>query len=904
MKKITLMTQEVGNKRIDLGLSYLKKALANIGYEVYQANMDDFDGNYRKIEGKKIFVGIDGASEFIQQLKDQDLLLYHAAKPTGEGFYVADCAGDLVVISGGTDTGALYGCLNLEEKILRDKEFPDQTDFFDEPVFKLRGPAIGLQKTKVEPPRLTYEYPITPARFPWFYDKSLWASFLDMMLRERCNILYLWTGHPFSSLIKMPEYPEAQEVTDEEMEMNKEIFGWLTEECDKRGIWVVLKFYSIHIPLPFAQHHGLDLHQSSIHPLVADYTRKAIAQFIASYPHIGLMVCLGEALRGNENKTKWFTDTVLPGVKDGIEISGLTEKPPVILRGHDCDPKAAMTAGKEVYDNIYTMWKYNGEGLTTYQPRGKWQTIHEEFSALSDIHIINVHILADLEPFRFGAVSFIQKCVQASMYRLGANGLHLYPLFFWDWPYSPDKTEERLLQLNRDWIWYRAWFRYAWNPYRDAEAEQIYWSRVFANHFGCDEATGKAILDGMAAMGECAPRILRRVGITEGNRQTLSLGMSMSQFTNVTRFRPNYELWNSVAPEGEPLDDYVKKELAGEIHIGETPLEMIDIVANYAQRAVNLFESVRENITCNKDEYLNYCSDATAIQEMTMCFYEKVKAAVLILRYKYTMDEQLMGDIQYLLEAKNHMGASLKWYRKLTELTEKTYLYANSMQTKQRKIPFPHGELFGHWSQCLPKYEAEYENFCKHLEDLQQGILPSDDTTVAYKGIYSESEFELLSTDCETYRVEKGQFSFTENQYKIEKCAEELQGLTGIRFDVGTALTKGQTIKINLKEDSIILIGYFNSRGLAWLQVPDLETNTHADDRGGLSPVILNAIKVAGCPMVNIHAFHYEAGTHEIYMGTGGFMIAGVIKEGSKLVERNAQMTGEALENLDWMYEE
>ena len=88
--------------------------------------------------------------------------------------------------------------------------------------------------------------------------------------------------------------------------MNKEIFDWLTEECDKRGIWVVLKFYNIHIPYPFAIKHGLDPLQSSIDPFVAEYTKECIVEFIKSFPHIGLMVCLGEALRGTQNKTDGF----------------------------------------------------------------------------------------------------------------------------------------------------------------------------------------------------------------------------------------------------------------------------------------------------------------------------------------------------------------------------------------------------------------------------------------------------------------------------------------------------------------------------------------------------------------------------------------------------------------------
>ena len=184
--------------------------------------------------------------------------------------------GLLTAVTGGTDTGVLYGLTELRERVEKEGHFPHEITFGDAPVFKLRGPCVGLQKTKVEPPRLTYEYPITPGRFPWFYDKALWERFLDMLVDMRCNVLYIWSGHPFSSLVKVADYPEALEVTEEEFALNRETFGWLTRECDRRGIWVVMKFYNIHIPLPFAEAHGLELLQSKISPLVADYTKKSI----------------------------------------------------------------------------------------------------------------------------------------------------------------------------------------------------------------------------------------------------------------------------------------------------------------------------------------------------------------------------------------------------------------------------------------------------------------------------------------------------------------------------------------------------------------------------------------------------------------------------------------------------
>ena len=106
------------------------------------------------------------------------------------------------------------------------------------------------------------------------------------------------------------------------------------------------------------------------------------------------------------------------------------------------------------------MSKYTGESLTTYEPRGPWGETHRRLAAAAPIHIDNVHILANLEPWRWASPAFTQKAVQA-MHRVHhSKGLHLYPqASYWDWPYTADKLDDgsRLLQTDRDWMWYKAW---------------------------------------------------------------------------------------------------------------------------------------------------------------------------------------------------------------------------------------------------------------------------------------------------------------------------------------------------------------------------------------------------------------------------------------------------------------
>ena len=200
-----------------------------------------------------------------------------------------------------------------------------------------------------------------------------------------------------------------------------------------------------------------------------------------------MLVCLGEAMCTVEDDVEWFTKTIIPGVKDGLQALGRTDEPPLLLRAHDTDCKLVMDAALPLYKNLYTMHKYNGESLTTYEPRGPWAKIHTDLSSLGSIHISNVHILANLEPFRWGAPDFVQKAVKAMHDVHGANALHLYPqASYWDWPYTADKLPDgkREFQLDRDWIWYQTWGRYAWNCRRDRSQEIDYWNHQLGKFYG------------------------------------------------------------------------------------------------------------------------------------------------------------------------------------------------------------------------------------------------------------------------------------------------------------------------------------------------------------------------------------------------------------------------------------
>ena len=90
------------------------------------------------------------------------------------------------------------------------------------------------------------------------------------------------------------------------------------------------------------------------------------------------------------------------------------------------------------------------------------------------------------------------------------------------------------------------------------------------------------------------------------------------------------------------------------------------------------------------------------------------------------------------------------------------------------------------------------------------------------------------------------------------------------------------------------MVGYFNSKQKAWLQVPKLEFAAQADERGGVDAVIENAATISGCPNVDVHAFRFDAGEQKLELiGKGSFVILGVVPQSVEFAEtRRPSWTG------------
>jgi hypothetical protein len=860
--------------RVRFGVERLASVLKAAGYRVDSSGSD----------GKSIVITLSGTG----------------AK---EGFSITS-TGDRIRIAGGDASGILYGCLELADRIRATGHWPaGPVNWKDQPEMALRGACIGLQKPTLLPGRGPYEYPYTPENFPWFYDKALWGKYLDSMVNNRMNTLYLWNGHPFASLVRLADYPYAVEVDDATFKKNEEMYRWLTAEADRRGIWVIQLFYNIIVSKPFAEKNHLKTQDRNRHiiPLIADYTRKSIAAFVEKYPNVGLMITLGEAMEGvGQDDIDWFTQTILPGIKDGLRALGRTDEPPVVLRAHDTDGPAVMKAALPLYKNLYVEAKYNGEALTTYTPHGPWADLHRQLSHISKGLIENIHIMANLEPFRYGSADFIQKCVQAMHSVYGASGLHLYPqASYWDWPYAADNTDPRLLEMDRDWIWYKAWARYAWNCHRDRRDEVLYWGRQLAGKFGCGEQGGKEILEAYEQSGEIAPKLLRRFGITDGNRQTLTLGMLMTQLIDPDRYGLFTLLYESEGPPGEMLSEYAEREWKHQPHVGETPVQVSRDVKVAGQRAVEAIERAAGSIRTNKEEFARLRNDMYCYKALADCYADKATAALLVLRYKYS------NDLSDLEKALPFLRSSVASFKELTRLAGPAYRYANSMQTAQRKIPVRGADgKYITWQELLPLYEKELDRLRIHVDSLRSLPPRAAGGDVVVPPAFSNAVVSLSKDAGDgTYRLDSGVRVFSDTGWTIRGLAAPLKGLQAIRQSVIRQRASGTTLQFTCSEPVDLLIGFFDQKGAGFLPPPQLETDASANDYGQAEPKIAHALVIDHLPSVDVHAWSFRPGAHTLELGKGVCLVLGFVKPLGGVKGYDAGLNEPGKKDLDWLFE-
>ena len=113
-----------------------------------------------------------------------------------------------VIIEGGDAVGLLYGSMDLLEQLRFNQSVEARTE----------APRLEFRAIKFNLPYVSYrEGEALRLHKETVRELDFWETFLDMMVDNRFNTLTLWSLHPFHLMIRNSEFPEACDLTDEEL---------------------------------------------------------------------------------------------------------------------------------------------------------------------------------------------------------------------------------------------------------------------------------------------------------------------------------------------------------------------------------------------------------------------------------------------------------------------------------------------------------------------------------------------------------------------------------------------------------------------------------------------------------------------------------------------------------------
>ena len=216
-----------------------------------------------------------------------------------DGFAFGRSRGSLH-LTAADERGAMYSLLELVELITAGRRIEQIEPARHEPTLKLRGFKFNIP---LEP---LFGGPRVQANTHTFWSLEFWRTFIDALARHRFNMLGLWSRNPFPWMFPLARWPQAHQMSDQQLEERRQFWNGLFDHCLARGVDPYIIAADAHLPHHVVQGlHLVDQHHSSLcRPLsgteqpegetVAEYYRQCIRTLLTTYQQVqGLGILAG-----------------------------------------------------------------------------------------------------------------------------------------------------------------------------------------------------------------------------------------------------------------------------------------------------------------------------------------------------------------------------------------------------------------------------------------------------------------------------------------------------------------------------------------------------------------------------------------------------------------------------------
>ena len=383
---------------------------------------------------------------------------------------------------GGDVNGAMYGGFQIAENI-KFNGFTGSNHNEESPAILRRGIKLNLPLDKNSATYFSSNKSDSAKQaIPNVWDMTFWTTWFDEMARNRYNVVSVWNNHPFTSMIKMAEYPEVaiQNVTGYDgyskvMSIDEKIDFWrkVMAYAHSRGFDFYLVNWNIWTDGATGKY-GItdDKDKAATSQATIDYMRKCMTTLLETYPDLdGFGVTEGEHMSDNDDENSAFL-----GKTYGVGMADYAKRHPerkltFIHRWHMADFShikknfaELMRLPNVTFDMSY---KYSQAHMyATAVPN--WMTLSEK-KALRESNIKSWLTVRndDFYFHNWGDPDFVRAYLngipgKGDWFRgfyMGSDGFAPTRTFF-----SKNSVTQGLLEVQRQWYMFMLWGRLAYNP--------------------------------------------------------------------------------------------------------------------------------------------------------------------------------------------------------------------------------------------------------------------------------------------------------------------------------------------------------------------------------------------------------------------------------------------------------
>jgi len=386
-------------------------------------------------------------------------------------------------VLGGDAVGVMYGGLQVAEN-LKFNQFTSSYNDEESPAILKRGIKLNLPLDKNS---VTYDTAkkvgdSAERSIPNVWDFNFWTAWFDEMARNRYNVVSVWNNHPFTSMIKLADYPDVaiQNVTGYDgyskvMSIDEKIDHWrkVMAYAKTRGFDFYLVNWNIWTDGATGKY-GItdDKEKAATSEATIAYMRKCMTTLLETYPDLdGFGVTQGEHM--SEDKA---ANSVFMGKTYGLGMADYAKRHPerklrFIHRWHMADfseMKKNFTELMKLPNVTFDMsYKYSKAHMYATAVPG-WMTDNEQ-DALRNNGLKSWQTVRN-DSFYFvhwGDPDFARAYLKGLKDRgdwfrgflMGSDGFNPTKVF-----YSKNSLTQGLLEVQRQWYPFMLWGRLAYNP--------------------------------------------------------------------------------------------------------------------------------------------------------------------------------------------------------------------------------------------------------------------------------------------------------------------------------------------------------------------------------------------------------------------------------------------------------